>query len=333
MQAIAGRHDQPSEIKHIERNINHEKELTSERLDRFRHCTRSHNVWLYHFKKRILRGVGRIHGYGRQFIDTSNNYAHWAGTGDESETLLGEWLKERGCRDRVVLATKVGFDRHGKGAGLKKEQIEYWIDESLRKLNTDYIDLYYAHTDDADTPIEETMEAFHRLIQKGKVRCLGGSNFDTWRFAEANTIADAKGLTPYTAMQQRFSYLHSRAEMPPKYVFNEYTNRERLRYLADKNIPLIAYACLCRGAYEVDENLPVDCIAGARMEMIRRIAAEKGVNASAMAIAWMTNLHRCKGFPTVIPLFSANPDQLKDNLRGLELTLSDEELAMMNAVQ
>ena len=79
---------------------------------------------------------------GGNFIDTSNNYAHWAGTGDESETLLGEWLKDRGCRDSVVIATKVGFDRHGKGAGLKKEQIEYWIDESLRKLGTDYVDLY-----------------------------------------------------------------------------------------------------------------------------------------------------------------------------------------------
>ena len=75
---------------------------------------------------------------GGNFIDTSNNYAHWAGTGDESETLLGEWMQERGYRDRVVLATKVGFDRHGKGAGLKKEQIEYWIDESLRKLKTDF---------------------------------------------------------------------------------------------------------------------------------------------------------------------------------------------------
>ena len=78
---------------------------------------------------------------GGNFIDTSNNYAHWIGTGDESETLLGEWLSERKCRDNIVIATKVGFDRHGEGAGLKKEQIEYWIDESLRKLGTEYIDL------------------------------------------------------------------------------------------------------------------------------------------------------------------------------------------------
>ena len=105
---------------------------------------------------------------GGNFIDTSNNYAHWLGTGDESETLLGEWLRERGCRDKLILATKVGFDRHGEGAGLKAAQIEYWIDESLRKLKTDYIDLYYAHTDDPTTPMEETMEAFHRLYEKGK---------------------------------------------------------------------------------------------------------------------------------------------------------------------
>ena len=284
-------------------------------------------------KKESYEVLDRFMDLGGNFIDTSNNYAHWAGTGDESETLLGEWMRERGCRDRVVLSTKVGFDRHGKGAGLKKEQIEYWIDESLRKLKTDYVDLYYAHTDDADTPIEETMEAFHALVKKGKVRCLGGSNYDTWRFLEANTVADTKNLTPYTVMQQRFSYLHPRAEIPPKYLFNEYTDRERLRYLADKNIPLVAYACLCRGAYEVAENLPADCIGGARMEMIQKLAAEKGVNAGAVAIAWMSNLHRCKGFPTIIPLFSATPDQLADNLRGLELDLSDEELAMMNSIQ
>ena len=87
---------------------------------------------------------------GGNFIDTSNNYAHWAGTGDESETVLGEWIRSRGGRDKIVLATKVGFDRHGKGAGLKKEQIEYWIDESLRKLNTDYI--FFDHSVDRIIP-------------------------------------------------------------------------------------------------------------------------------------------------------------------------------------
>lgn len=269
---------------------------------------------------------------GGNFIDTSNNYAHWAGTGDESETLLGQWLKDRGCRDKVVIATKVGFDRHGEGAGLKKEQIEYWIDESLRKLGTDYIDLYYAHTDDMNTPIEETMEAFDRLVQKGKVRALGSSNFDTWRIAEANVIAESKGFTPYTAMQQRISYLNPKFEVAPKYPFNEIVNRERLRFLCDKNMPLITYACLCKGAYEDPTRLGEEYQGGARLDFIRNMAAEKGVNPSALVIAWLTNLHRCEGYPTVIPLFSATPEQMKQNLRGLDLVLTGEELETMNKV-
>ena len=264
---------------------------------------------------------------GGNFVDTSNNYAHWAGTGDESETVLGEYFAERKCRDRVVLATKVGFDRHGEGQGLKKEQIEYWIDESLRKLRTDYIDLYYAHTDDASTPLEETMDAFHRLVEKGKVRCLGGSNYDTWRFVEANAVAK----TPYTVMQQRFTYLQPKYEMAPKYIFNEYTTRERLRFLAEKDIPLVAYSSLARGGYEDDARLPDDLIGGERLAFLRDMAKEKGVTASALAVAWMTNVHRCEGFPRVIPLFGSSKVQhFVDNLKGVELTLTDAELQQLN---
>lgn len=269
---------------------------------------------------------------GGNFIDTSNNYAHWAGTGDESETLLGEWLRDRGCRDDVILATKVGFDRHGEGAGLKASQIEYWVDESLRKLGTDYIDLYYAHTDDRNTPMEETMEAFHRLVQKGKVRTLGASNYDTWRLAEANMIAENNGWTPYTVAQQRLSYLNPKFGVAPAYPYNEVVNRERLRFLCDHNMPLVSYACLCKGAYENPELLPKEYEGGERLAKIRQMAAEKGVNPSALVIAWLTNLHRCSDFPQIIPLFSATPAQMKQNLRGLELELSDEELEQMNRV-
>ena len=268
---------------------------------------------------------------GGNFIDTSNNYAHWLGTGDESEMLLGEWLRDRGCRDRVVLATKVGFDRHGEGAGLKAAQIEYWIDESLRKLGTDYVDLYYAHTDDANTPIEETMEAFDKLVKKGKVRTLGGSNYDTWRFAEANAIAAANGQTPYTVMQQRFTYLHPKFEAAPKYIFNESVNRERMRYLCAKDIPLVAYSCLAKGGYEVDARIPAEYATGERLAVIREMAKEKGVCTSALVVAWMVNLYRCEGFPRVIPLFaSSRVEHFLDNLGGVSLTLTDEELDRLN---
>lgn len=233
----------------------------------------------------------------------------------------------RKCRDSVVLATKVGFDRHGKGQGLKKEQIEYWIDESLHKLKTDYIDLYYAHTDDPTTPLEETMDAFHRLIEKGKVRHLGGSNYDTWRFAEANAVAQ----TPYTVMQQWFTYLHPRADIAPQYTFNEATNRERLRYLTSKNIPLVAYSCLAKGGYENPARLPDELISSERLAFLKTMAKEKGVSASALAVAWMVNLHRCEGFPRVIPLFgSSKVEHFTANFLGAELPLSNDELDQLN---
>lgn len=264
---------------------------------------------------------------GGNFVDTSNNYAHWQGSGDESETLLGEYFAQRKCRDRLILATKVGFDRHGKGQGLKKEQIEYWVDESLRKLRTDYIDLYYAHTDDPATPLEETMEAFHSLVENGKVRHLGGSNYDTWRFAQANAVAK----TPYTVMQQWFTYLQARGDIPPQYTFNEYTSRERLRYLADQNIPLVAYSCLAKGGYADPARLPTELVAGNRLATLQDMALQKGITASALAVAWMVNLHRCPGFPRVIPLFgSSKAAHLAGNLQGAELVLSWEEMEILN---
>ena len=269
-------------------------------------------------------------GMGGNFIDTSNNYAHWAGTGDESETLLGEWLRDRGCRDKIILATKVGFDRHGVGAGLKREQIEYWCDESLRKLGTDYIDLYYAHTDDMSTPMEETLEAFDSLVRKGKVRLLGGSNYDTWRFSEFNMMAKERGCTPYTVMQQRFSYLNCRLDLKPNYIFNENVGRERLRYLENKDIPLVAYSSLIRGAYEDISRLPENYIGGARFETLANMAKEKGVTNSALAVAWMCNAHRMEYFPQIIPLFSSsNVEHFKSNCEGAQLSLSDEEMAIL----
>ena len=171
------------------------------------------------------------------------------------------------------------------------------------------------------------MEAFHSLVEKGKVRHLGGSNYDTWRFAEANSVAK----TPFTVMQQWFTYLQAKGDIAPQYIFNEYTTRERLRYLEAKNIPLVAYSCLAKGGYEVPERLPEELVAGTRLETLKNMAKEKGVTASALAVAWMVNLHRCEGFPRVIPLFgSSNAEHFVSNLKGAEISLTDEELKLLN---
>ena len=266
---------------------------------------------------------------GGNFIDTSNNYAHWAGVGDESEKTLGEWFASRKNRDKIVLATKVGFDRKGVGAGLKKEQIEYWIDESLKNLKTDYVDIYYAHTDDKNTPLEETMTAFDSLVKKGKVRILGGSNYDTWKFAEANFIAKENDLTPYTVMQQRFTYLYTKAEVAPKYEFNETVNRERMRFLKAKGIPLVAYSSLAKGGYENEARLPADTVVDGRLDVLKNMAKEKGVCASAMAVAWMCNLSSI-GYTDVIPLFgSSSVHHFTENLKGAFIELTKEEMEIL----
>ncbi len=270
---------------------------------------------------------------GGNFIDTSNNYAHWAGTGDESETVLGKWLRKRADRDRLVVATKVGFDRKGEGAGLRKEQIVYWAEQSLRKLQTDYIDLYYAHTDDENTPQDETMEAFDLLVRQGKVRTLGASNYDVWRLQDANATARSAGGTPFTVNQQRFTYLSVKGDAVPKYKFNEFTSRERLRYLKNRDIPLVAYSCLAKGGYENPARLPDENIAGARLQALQEMAKAKGVSPSSLVIAWLCNLHRFPDFPVVIPLFSSSKlEHFLDNLQGVDLPLTDEEmLALIQA--
>lgn len=268
--------------------------------------------------------------HGGNFIDTSNNYAHWLGTGDESETTLGKWLKARGGRDKLIIATKVGFDRHGEGQGLKKEQIEYWIDQSLKKLQTDYVDLYYAHTDDPTTPLEETMAAFDSLVKKGKVRVLGASNYDVWRFMDANYVAEKKNLTPFTVMQQRYTYLYEKGDSAPKYKFNEVVSRERMRFLADRKIPLVAYSCLAKGGYSVPSRMPENMIAGNRLQVLSDMAAEKGTDMSALVVAWLVNLYRMPEYTRVIPLFSSsNAGHFVENLAGCEINLSDEEMNIL----
>lgn len=132
-------------------------------------------------------------------------------------------------------------------------------------------------------------------------------------------------------MQQWFTYLKARGDIAPQYIFNEYTTRERLRYLEAKNIPLVAYSCLAKGGYENPERLPSELVAGERLAFLKNMAKEKGVSASALAVAWMVNLHRCEGFPRVIPLFgSSNVGHFVSNLKGAEIPLTDEELNLLN---
>jgi aryl-alcohol dehydrogenase-like predicted oxidoreductase len=144
---------------------------------------------------------------GFAMIDTADTYSNWAPghSGGESETIIGDWLRTSGKRDQVLIATKLGGDMKNVGRGLSKAHILRSAEDSLRRLGTDHIDLYQAHFDDIATPFEETLEAFASLLQSGKARAIGASNFSAPRLAEALAAARAHGLPLYSCLQPHYN--------------------------------------------------------------------------------------------------------------------------------
>ena len=154
---------------------------------------------------------------GFNFLDTADVYSRWhpGNTGGDSEMIIGKWLKARGNRNEVILATKLGIEMGPGKKGLSKAYMQTAVEDSLRRLQTDYIDLYQSHRDDPDTPIEETLSAYADLIKQGKVREIGASNFSADRLAESLKISSAKGLPRYQSLQPHYS-LVERAEFEGK---------------------------------------------------------------------------------------------------------------------
>ena len=148
---------------------------------------------------------------GFNCIDTANVYSTWVPghVGGESETIIGKWLARSGKRNSVVLATKVGMEMKDGRKGLGKKYIAEEVEASLRRLQTDHIDLYQSHKDDEATPLEETLEAFERLIEQGKVRVIGASNYTGERLTEAMELAEKAGLPVYRTLQPEYN-LHDR---------------------------------------------------------------------------------------------------------------------------
>lgn len=152
--------------------------------------------------------LDRFVDQGFDFIDTADVYSRWAPghSGGESEAVIGRWLAARpGAREKIVLATKVGMDMGEAGKGLSAAHIERSCEASLRRLQTDRIDLYQSHLDDAGVPFEETLSAYDRLIKAGKVRVIGASNYEAGRLRDALAVSKAKGLPRYECLQPEYS--------------------------------------------------------------------------------------------------------------------------------
>ncbi|MGC9521189.1 MAG: aldo/keto reductase [Anaerolineae bacterium] len=269
---------------------------------------------------------------GGRFIDTANAYARWfeGCQGGESETLLGAWMKERGNRDELFLASKVGFPApvDGLDRGLRPEQIARAAEGTLRRLGVETLDLYYAHVDDRETPLEDTLQAFHRLVEGGKVRWLGASNYRVWRLERARCLAQALGWSPYCCMQQRYTYVRPR----PSYSFFPHVSADRrmLDYSAEANVPLLAYSPLEGAAYtREDRDFPDPYRwpdTEARVKVLKAVAAELGATANQIVLAWMMQSN-----PPVIPIIAAsNEAQMEENLGALDLDLSDDQMQRLN---
>ncbi len=144
---------------------------------------------------------------GFNCIDTADVYSAWmpGHLGGESETIIGKWFARSGKRNSVVVATKVGMEDARRRKGLKKQYIFEEVEQSLKRLQTDYIDLYQSHRDDAETPLEETLEAYGKLIAQGKVRAIGASNYSGERLTEAIELAEKSGLPVYRVLQPEYN--------------------------------------------------------------------------------------------------------------------------------
>ena len=267
---------------------------------------------------------------GGTFVDTGNFYAAWLPgcSGGESETTIGLWMKERGNRDEMVIATKLGFDYPGSPGGLSAAEIARECDKSLQRLGTDKLDLYYAHRDDPATPLEETMEAFDRLIQAGKVRAIGASNISVWRIAEANAVAAAHGWAGYSAVEQRHTYLRPRhsADFGPQIAINE----DMKGFCGTHGITLIAYSALLQGAYtRPDRPVPMQYAgvdSDARLQVLKEVTGEAGATLNQVVVAWMR-----QSSPPVLPIIAGSqPAQVTENIEALKVTLSEDQVRRLD---
>jgi aryl-alcohol dehydrogenase-like predicted oxidoreductase len=267
---------------------------------------------------------------GGSFIDTANIYAWWVSGyhGGESEELLGRWIKARGNRNHIFLASKAGFGYGDVPTGLTSELIRIECEKSLKRLGVETIDLYYAHVDDPNTPLEETLEAFDRLVQSGMVRYIGASNYTAWRLEEARWVSQTEGWASFCCLQQRHTYLqpkHGATFSPQRHI-----DANLLDYARHRPITLLAYSALLSGGYSLPDKYDFTAYQGAhtdaRLAMLHQIAAEKETSPNQVVLAWMLNNH-----PRVLPLIAVSTiDQLDENLQALDLELTDEDIRRLN---
>lgn len=271
-------------------------------------------------------------GSGFNFVDTADVYSTWVpgNQGGESETILGSWMKSRGNREKMLIATKVGMEMGPERKGLKADYIVTAVEDSLRRLQTDYIDLYQSHRDDMETSQEETLSAYARLVKAGKVRVIGASNFTAKRLRESLHISETMGYPSYVTLQPKYN-LYDRAEFE--------TELEPL--CLEKGVGVIPYYSLASGFLTGKYRDKSDAKISARGEKATSYLTERGfkilaalddiskdyqVKPATIALAWLMQRKSI-----LAPIASAtNVDQLHDLLKATEIKLTTVEVEKLD---
>ncbi|WNL42532.1 aldo/keto reductase [Halomonas sp. PAMB 3264] len=277
-------------------------------------------------EKRSFELLDRFVERGFNAVDTADVYSSWAPghEGGESETVLGKWLKQTGKRDDIVLMSKVGLWEARKGLGAAN--IEAAVNDSLTRLNTDYLDVYFAHTDDQDTPLEETLTAFSKLIEAGKVRTIGASNYSAGRLRQALDVSKAQGLPRYELIQPLYNLVER-----DKY------EGELATLVREQEIGVVSYFSLASGfltgKYKTLEDTKgsdreqflghyFDARGKRVLSELLSVADELGVKPAQVALAWLLARNG-----VTAPIASATKlEQLDDTLDAVELVLPVEAI-------
>jgi aryl-alcohol dehydrogenase (NADP+) len=263
--------------------------------------------------------------YGINFFDTANVYSDGS-----SEEILGRAVHDFTVREEVVIATKVHGRMHSgpNGAGLSRKAIMAEIDASLRRLRTDYVDLYQIHRFDPRTPVEETVEALHDIVKAGKARYVGASSMWAWQFGKMLATAQLRGWTRFVSMQNHYNLLYREEE------------REMLPLCRDQDIGVLPWSPLARGRLtrdwdastprsETDEFFGTlyDTASSDRVivERVATIAEQRGVSRAQVALAWLLG----KPGVTAPVVGASKPHHLDDAVAALDLKLTDEEIAAL----
>jgi aryl-alcohol dehydrogenase-like predicted oxidoreductase len=269
---------------------------------------------------------------GFDLVDTADVYSKWApwNKGGESETIVGKWLKASGKREKVIIATKLGSEMHPDKKGLSRSYIFRAVEDSLARLQTDHIDVYQAHTDDLQTPLEETLEAFTELIKQGKIRAIGASNYSAERLAEALRASKERGLARYESLQPLYN-LYDRAEYE--------ATLEPL--CLEKGLGVIPYFSLASGFLTGKYRSEAEVSKSARAQMVKKYLNERGFRILAaldqvakqynstpgkISLAWLI------ARPSITaPIASAtNLEQLTELIEATGLKLDDSSIDVLN---